>query len=50
MGAGILPVAYHKGNWYFLFARDYSKSEKYDFSDLNDEITHFFFIVYKVND
>ena len=23
MGAGILPVAYHKGNWYFLFARDY---------------------------
>ena len=22
MGAGILPVAYHKGNWYFLFARE----------------------------
>ena len=22
MGGGILPVAYYKGNWYFLFARE----------------------------
>lgn len=33
MGAGILPVAYHKGNWYFLFGREYKGFHKGMWSD-----------------